>query len=248
MRRGYRAVPRRQEAGSAEAHRYLLQPRRPGLRHLDCGCLSCCRQPMARCRRRRRRERDRCAELDPRARGELRPWLVQDHHRRILRIASLPSVMPGLGFEPVRFGWRRVRKRGPLSARANLFLRSAQSKPLAHAGVPQAPVRCGGEGESGGRERSVPVAREYALAAATASRSMHLHGSARERLVQGGHLQDKTANTAPMCPRCRKARMVEVATISPLLQTPGLIAYQCPACEHATSTLQYASQAESSDG
>jgi sulfide dehydrogenase [flavocytochrome c] flavoprotein chain len=39
MRRGYRAVPRRQEAGSAEAHRYLLQPRRPGLRHLDCGCL-----------------------------------------------------------------------------------------------------------------------------------------------------------------------------------------------------------------
>jgi len=33
--------------------------------------------------------------------------------------------------------------------------------------------------------------------------------------------------------------MVEVVSIAPRLDEPGLIAYQCPACEHAISILQH---------
>jgi hypothetical protein len=38
------------------------------------------------------------------------------------------------------------------------------------------------------------------------------------------------------CPRC-KAKMDEVVRIAPLVDDPGLIAYECPACHYVTSIL-----------
>jgi hypothetical protein len=57
----------------------------------------------------------------------------------------------------------------------------------------------------------------------------------------GGRLlvPGRESAAAPLCPRCRNSRMVEVVSIAPRLDEPGLIAYQCPACEHAISILQH---------
>jgi predicted nucleic acid-binding Zn ribbon protein len=49
----------------------------------------------------------------------------------------------------------------------------------------------------------------------------------------------KRSNRAdlPSCPRC-SARMVDVVSIAPLGDEPGLIAYECPQCGYVTSVLQ----------
>ena len=43
------------------------------------------------------------------------------------------------------------------------------------------------------------------------------------------------------CPRCN-ARMIEIVTIAPMLDEPGLIAYECSKCGYVESELQQPKQ------
>ena len=54
--------------------------------------------------------------------------------------------------------------------------------------------------------------------------------------MSDGRLTERTVG--PKCPRCT-ATMKDVVTIAPVGDDPGLIAYECPSCQHITSELIY---------
>jgi hypothetical protein len=61
----------------------------------------------------------------------------------------------------------------------------------------------------------------------------------RKTLSQGAvrYVSDRPSKSPGFaCPRC-KAKMDEVVRIAPLVDDPGLIAYECPACGYVTSVL-----------
>jgi hypothetical protein len=45
------------------------------------------------------------------------------------------------------------------------------------------------------------------------------------------------ADHPPLCPRCKEAHLVETVSIAPLIDEPGLIAYECQRCGYVTSVL-----------
>ena len=80
---------RRRQARRAEADQHLLQSGGARLRHLGRRGLSPGGRSAQGRRRRRRREPGECAQLDPRGRGHVRQWLVQDDHRGSVRVTRL---------------------------------------------------------------------------------------------------------------------------------------------------------------
>ena len=88
LRRRDRRPAQGRDAGRAEAHQHLLQPRRARLRHLGRRRVQAGERRLGRRRRRRRRQPGRRAALVPRARGDLCRGVVQDHHQRGLRVGA----------------------------------------------------------------------------------------------------------------------------------------------------------------
>src|SRR5205807_3216463 len=66
------------------------------------------------------------------------------------------------------------------------------------------------------------------------SNSRHTHEASALRMSEE---RAGRTDTPPPCPRCKAAQMVEVVSIAPLLDEPGLLAYECPRCGYLSSVL-----------